>query len=617
MLHLLVEYARTHGLTIEPGFKPKTVKWGIRFTSDGRFSGVVPLGQSEEKGWKGMEFPACPDLSQPELVGGSEPRCHFLIESATVVALYHQKEPFNISGKDAADFAKAHDKHPVFLKNLIEAAAAIPELGRIADALNDEGILEQFRKCLKECKAKSTDLVTLGSEGFPGTWFVKSDTWHDWWRDFRRRLSAKTDKPESKRKKAAFAPQSDRMRCLISGDLVEPALTHPKISGLSDVGGQGSGSSLISFDKEAFTSFGLNQSRNAAISEDMATAYRAALNALINSGGRRLAGTKVVHWYAGEVPPEDDVMELLSGLEDASPEAEEANARNKARLLLDAIRSGKRPDLARCRYCALTLSGAAGRVMIRDWMEGQFDELVQNVNQWFDDLEMVGINGEIAKSPRFLWILGAVVKRENGKARYEDVPPPLEVRLWRAAVRGEPIPDAALALALDRFRCELVTNPDRPGDPVRMGLLRAYLVRKGDSNMKHRLNPEHPDPAYHCGRLLAVLARLQESALGKVGAGVIQRFYPAASTTPALVLGRLIRTAQFHADKLSSKGLAHWYHQQIAAIMSALGDSIPRTLTLEQQSVFALGFYQQYAEMSHKKDEVEESSTESGKEAVQ
>jgi len=230
---------------------------------------------------------------------------------------------------------------------------------------------------------------------------------------------------------------------------------------------------------------------------------------------------------------------------------------------------------------------------------------------------MVGINGEIAKSPRFLWVLGAVVKRENGKARYEDVPPPLEVRLWRAAVRGEPIPDAALALALDRFRCELVTNPDRPGDPVRMGLLRAYLVRKGDSNMKSRLNPGHPDPAYHCGRLLAVLARLQEAALRNVNAGVVQRFYPAASSTPALVLGRLIRTAQFHADKLTSKGLAYWYHQQIAAIMSALGDTIPRTLTLEQQSVFALGFYQQFAEMSSKKNEEQESSTESAKEGVQ
>lgn len=115
--------------------------------------------------------------------------------------------------------------------------------------------------------------------------------------------------------------------------------------------------------------------------------------------------------------------------------------------------------------------------------------------------------------------------------------------------------------------------------------------------MKPALNPEHPSPAYHCGRLLAVLASLQRTALPNVESGVIQRFYAAASATPALVLGRIVRTAQFHLDKIRSEnpGLAAWYEGRIADILSAIGDTIPVTLSLEEQSLFALGYYQQMA----------------------
>ena len=112
--------------------------------------------------------------------------------------------------------------------------------------------------------------------------------------------------------------------------------------------------------------------------------------------------------------------------------------------------------------------------------------------------------------------------------------------------------------------------------------------------MDPHLNEEHPAAAYQCGRLMAILAAVQYRALGDVGAGVVQRYYAAASATPALVLGRLVRTAQFHLDKLE-RGLARWHEARIAGVMSRLGDGIPTTLGLEGQSLFALGYYQQIA----------------------
>jgi CRISPR-associated protein Csd1 len=109
------------------------------------------------------------------------------------------------------------------------------------------------------------------------------------------------------------------------------------------------------------------------------------------------------------------------------------------------------------------------------------------------------------------------------------------------------------------------------------------------------LNPEHPAPAYHCGRLLAVLASLQYAALGDVGAGVVQRYYAAASQTPGLILGRLASNARNHLGKLEP-GLARWYEGRIAEVMGRLKDNIPRILDLEGQGLFALGYYQQLAQ---------------------
>lgn len=112
--------------------------------------------------------------------------------------------------------------------------------------------------------------------------------------------------------------------------------------------------------------------------------------------------------------------------------------------------------------------------------------------------------------------------------------------------------------------------------------------------MSPYMNGDHPDPAYHCGRLLAVLADLQRSALGDVGAGVVQRYYTAMCQAPALMIGRLVANAKNHLNKLEP-GLTWWYENEIANVIGRIGDRPPRVLDLERQSLFALGYYQQLA----------------------
>lgn len=582
MLKRLYDYALNNNLDFEPGFKPKDVKWAIA-CGDSEEPQVISLGE----GKRGLEFTKCPEFNHGELKKGGELKSHFLVEAAKVVAL------LGVKGESKED-KNTQKKHEYFIRLLEEASSEMPELACAARVLKDPEQLKRIQQQLTDYKARPTDNVTLMIDGdFP----VESDQWHDWWRSFKEIIN------ETKKQK-----EEPLMRCMITGKLVEPAATHPQITGLSDVGGTTSGGPLIGFNQDAFRSFGLKKSRNAAVSTEAASAYRAALNKLIRENSKRLGLVKIVYWFSQQVvETEDPLSWLIEG-----DSTREKDAHQRARDLLDAIGTGKTPSLGSNRYYVLSLSGAAGRIMVRDWMEGQFEELVSNIDSWFTDLAMVRPDGQnLMRNPRFSTVLEAMLIRNNQRRQtdaLEELPSPFIARMWRVALRNEPFPFDVLAKTLARWRSDLLSEKGVNGYCA--AVIKAYLNRKerrkgGKTLTTPYLNENHPEPAYHCGRLMAVLAHLQQSALGDVGAGVVQRYYAAASTTPALVLGRLTRTSQHHLDKLEP-GLAYWYETKLASIWGKLKDNVPTTLTLEQQSLFALGYYQQMADLRTKRNSSEQ-----------
>lgn len=578
MLDRLLAYAESHNLGAEPGFATKTVRWAVICGADGAFRGVVELGDTEAQKNPGLRIPRCPDLSQPELKRGGAGTRHFLVDTAEVVTLLGQDEPDE----------KLAAKHEFFVGLLASASEAMPGLATSATCLRNDESLAEARRQLEEAGARVNDKVTVALEGHEPMLAVRSDAWHQWWREFRATLA-----PAQKGSPKALK----LVRCLASGELVEAARTQEKITGLTDVGGHPAGDVLAGFKQEAFRSYGLIQAENAPVSSENVATYRAALNLLIRDSSERLGGSRVVHWYKRPVTRMDDPLAFLVALE--PEEVAEADAAERARKLLSAIRDGTRPELVDNWYHALTLSGAAGRVMVRDWMEGPFEELAASVAAWFRDLEIVRSDGlGMARPPKFLGILGSLVRD------LKDVPAALEARLWRIAVRNEPLPYEVVTRSLARVRSEIVT--DEPLRLARLGLLKAYHVRQGDEAMKSGLNENHPSDAYQVGRLMALLAEVQRKALGDVGAGVVQRYYAAASATPALVLGRLVRGAQHHLHKVGSNnpGLAHWFEDQIASVFCRMdASSLPATLSLEEQSLFALGYYQQLAHRNQKDEQ--------------
>jgi len=594
MLEQLLEYARKEGLDAKPGFAPKDVRWTIVCDDVGKFLDVIEIGDTEKGSKnKGQNFKKCPDLTQSELVSGKEIKCHFLVETAGVITL--------LGAEDNDEKIKL--KHDYFIKLAKDAGEMVPEIELAAECLLNLETLNEINNTLMNQKAKPTDKITFK---IGDSYLVERDDWHEWWCNFRDVLNKKDEKILKTKKKKDKEVPNVKMRCFATGELAEPVKTHPKIKGLSDVGGIMSGDVLIGFDKDAFSSYALSQSKNAAISEQATAEYTIALNDLIKENSKRFVNAKVLHWFKNKIDPKDDPLFFLEQGEDQ----DKLEAQNQVKKLLESIKTGERVDLSMNHYYAITLSGASGRVMIRDWMEGQFEELIENINFWFDDLTIVHREGgnRLAPNPKFLAVLGSLARKDSqGKPRLDDLPAPFVSKMWRVAVKKEPIPYNALSQALIRTKVDIIQ--DNPFIHARMGLMKAYHVRKnrlkGGNSMSDigpYLNENHPEPAYQCGRLMAVFARLQRSALGDVGAGVVQRYYAAASSTPALILGRLTRNCQHHLNKLDG-GLVNWYEDKIGNIWSRIKDKVPKTLTLEEQSLFALGYYQQIAQMRTKKTE--------------
>jgi CRISPR-associated protein Csd1 len=577
MLHALREYGAKLGG--EPGFKTREVRWCIHLSEKGELLNIIPLGD----GKSGAMLERCSDMHAMNSGG----KAHFIVETAQTVALHFKP------GEDQKKLESGAERHRFYVQLLREAAERNQILMIATNFLENERALDQLRASMAERRVKPTDWVTwcLGDSD-PR----ESEAVQQWWREWRRQDLGNNVADGSD-------ASSANMVCLLTGDLVEPLLSQPKITGLAGVGGLAMGDALVGFDKSAFQSFGLEKSSNAAMGAEPAQQYIDALNHLIKQqqeatrrNPSRRANAMMIYWFKKSLPPEDDPFAMLYGM--GTEDQQTASALAQARKLLDSIRSGERSQLGNNHYYAMTISGASGRVMVRDWMDGQFVELVANVEAWFSDLAIAHRDGGgFAPDPKFLAVGGALVRE------LKDLQASTTSVLWRAAIARRPIPSPLMAQALDRFRTDLVK--DKEFNHARMGLIKAYFVRQssgGEQHMKAHLNPDHPDPAYHCGRLLAVLARLQQVALGDVGAGVVQRFYPSVSATPGLTFGRLVANSRNHLGKLEG-GLSYWYEQQIAGVMAKLGDHIPRTLNLEEQGLFALGYYQQLADLrTSKKD---------------
>lgn len=499
MLEPLVRYAERRNLGPDPCFEARPVKWAIVLDRDGAFRGIIPLGDPEDKRWKGKPFSKAPRTPNNELQSGG--KSHFLAEAATTVLLLPDK-------KDKPLDKKYQAKHAYFKDMVKEAiSAGVASLKPVNSFLDrPEDVMAARKALLSKKRAKATDTVTFD---VGGRCVLDQDDWHDFWQQKRGTSLSQDESRES------------AMPCLATGILASPVKSHGKIKGVWGANPP-VGASLVANDKDAFQSYGLEQARNAPVSATAESRYRAALQELV---GRAipLGGAQFVYWTREEVP--SDPVALVQGGEEAAFDFFGGDEKLLEGGLLTALRAVKEGGYMPRGYegnafygCAISANG--GRLVIRDWWESSLRDVLSHVSEWVEDLAITNLGGGLLGLPKFGALLYTLVRKE-----LKELPPPIPVRLMRAALLGLPFPRAVLDHALYRHVVEV-----REGSvsAARMGLIKAVLNRtrkEGDSTMTTDLNLDEADRAYRCGRLLAVFEQIQRAALPNLNAGLVQRFY--------------------------------------------------------------------------------------------
>jgi CRISPR-associated protein Csd1 len=405
---------------------------------------------------------------------------------------------------------------------------------------------------------------------------------------------------KEKNKSNVSSQEPLRMQCLVTGEYgsVEQRLPF-KIKGIPD--GDSSGTSLVSANDPSFESYKLKNSLTSPICRKAGEGFAKALNHLIATKESRLYMGSVVYVFWTKEKAEYDFWDFLK-------EDQPGEVRN----LLNSMRSGERVhELADNQFYALGLSASGGRAVVRDWIESTILDAIQNLDYWFEAQEMVDSHGGSPEKPYLsVYHLSDCLYRDPRKETIARIPP----LLIQAALKGIPLPNSLLVqvvrrICVDRTKKNDPTTYEYPVTHARAVLIKLILTSQKKVSMTNmqslNLNPDlepQDKSAYHCGRLLAQLEIIQREAQGKdINATLIDRYYGAASATPGKVLGSLVEKSQAHLTKIRKdrRNVYEALQRQLEEIMTYLSPEaqyFPRTLTMQQQSIFALGYYHQRAE---------------------
>ena len=611
LLRHLYELAHSRKLLDDLAFTKKAVRWVISLDAEGNLLGFTPTGDDK----RGKEFSA-PQTSRPKVAGGI---AEFLADGITAVFGFDsdpEKDKDNEKRRRDRDQNNA-DKRDDFWQRIQTAfdVTQHPSLQALLNFRQKHLVNVDFLKWEARdnqrpawwLKTAAGNEVKLGAENFTfevaGKLLIEDEEMlRPYWRKiYQQEISDKNDAVE-------------KGLCLVTGaENVSISPTHPKVKGVPNT--QSFGASIVSFDKPAFASFGLDQSYNAPTWIDAATAYATALNWLLSHRNHslRLGGTVVCFWARDSEDATDIFAELF---EQPKPE--------RVRDFLTSPNRGRpHSGIESDEFYSVTLAGNAGRIVVRHWLQCPLETATDNLKHWFEDLQIApyGEPSAAAKAkkkadgeskevpqPLSLYMLAMTTVRES-----KDLQPELLTQLYRAALEGHAPSVMLLKPILNRFAKELASDgPNLALRRLSRFALTRLILNRNRKEGEPMIEPqvfETDDAAYNCGRLLAIFDDLQMRAheYQLEGAGVVERYYGSASSAPNSAFGILWRLHQHHLKKVSRQGdkgkaAAEAIKRRIAAIAALFPQpkpnfppEFPRAFSLVQQGRFALGFYQQKA----------------------
>lgn len=351
---------------------------------------------------------------------------------------------------------------------------------------------------------------------------------------------------------------------------------------------------LVSFNNAPFCSFGLGD-HTARLRLDTVEKAAAALNTLRldDNTSLNLGDEKAIFWAIQDDRAVD--CSFMALLEAKDPLA-----------VADYLKSvwGSVPrELDHAAFHVAILQEGTGRFSVRYWQSGFLGDADRRLKRYFEAIRLptaTPVN------------LGAMARATIQKTKKDSKTKPSNLTfnaIFETAWRGVPLPSRLLDAAVSRQCVELAKgcSEDEKGDfesrlRARTALVKLYFYSNQKEPKDKPMNEQHHDkqdhPAYLCGRVLALLDKIHNAAHGKsTASSPAGRYYGSASSTPALVFPRLCKLARIHLEKIENKGWAYNLDRELTNLIARFSDraSWPRTLSLENQGRFAIGFYYERA----------------------
>jgi len=404
-------------------------------------------------------------------------------------------------------------------------------------------------------------------------------------------------------------------QCLVSGKVEPIAPIHQKIKGV--VGAQSAGASLVSFNDDAFCSYGKKQSFNSSVSESSMFKYTTALNHLLSSQSNRIriADITVVFWAetsdkSGKKSCEDLVKFFFVPQETEKneeknvevPRVQDTNQIQQIEAILNKVRAGMKINQEDIKtdpetnFYILGLSPNNARLAVRFWYIDSIGNFIEMMARHHLDMEI--IRGDY--DPQYISIYRLLNETVPQSSDKKTVSPLLGGLIMRSILTNTVYPVSLYNAILSRVKVEGSINS------VRAGFIKACLLRlsrAGLLNVKQdlitmSLNEESSNVPYRLGRLFAALEKAQNDTNKEMKSTINSKYFSSASSTPAVVFPVLLKLAQHHIAK-SEWGFRS--SQLIEQILMGV-DEFPAYLNLEDQGMFMLGYYHQRKAFFTKKE---------------
>lgn len=365
---------------------------------------------------------------------------------------------------------------------------------------------------------------------------------------------------------------------------------------------------LVSFQvNSGYDSYGKSQAYNAPISTDAEWGITAALKQMLGKESRNKANIgkrTFLFWSGRQNEAGNDLSDCLAFLLDRPAKTVENGADNaeKVKRLIKAIYSGEIRTTLDDRFYILGLAPNIGRIAVVFWTDCQLREFAGKLLAHFSDMDIADTRPPQNRKP-YSGIF-AMISAVTLGGKISDALPGLPEAIMGAIVNGTSYPMVLYTGALERIRQEL---SDYTVNIQRAAILKAYINRTEKKNqhkqLKVMLDKTNDNPGYLCGRLAAVLEKIQNDING--GDSIRTRYMGSASSTPATVFPAMLNVSIHHCEKLNDAARIYFEQLKQEILYKMPVDGFPAHLGLSDQGRFFVGYYHQRADLYAKKENKE------------